>query len=281
MGKVLRKLQSNSGATLILALLFFVVCAVTGSMILVSASAAVGRIENLKQRDQNYYAVRSAIKMYENQMIVLNTLNVTFSDELEVTETDIETKKKGASSSHNESYKYTMDFTDFERYLSENDILKWIFDKTISNYESKKTSPKNERTGFDLDCFKTVEGDKNSLSFELKNQDIPVSSYLSDVPGSDALNIMMDVDLKVYSQKNRSGVLKCRIYNKDSDSKEKYYMTLTADFNISCIPSVDGGDPDEDKVVDEYGNETTTTTTITTYTNTYTVHFKIRSITKG
>lgn len=68
MGYIKRKLKSNSGATLLMALLFFAVCAVTGSMILVSATAAAGRLDGLSKRDQNYYAVRSAVKLLEQEL---------------------------------------------------------------------------------------------------------------------------------------------------------------------------------------------------------------------
>ena len=68
MGKVLRKLQSNNGATLMLALLFFIVCAVTGSMILTSASAASGRLKGMNKQDQNYYAVSSAVTFLEKTL---------------------------------------------------------------------------------------------------------------------------------------------------------------------------------------------------------------------
>ncbi len=68
MSAAVNKLKSNSGATLLMALLFFAICAVTGSMILLSATAAAGRLSVMKETDQNYYAVRSATKMVEQML---------------------------------------------------------------------------------------------------------------------------------------------------------------------------------------------------------------------
>ncbi len=68
MSAAVNKLKSNSGATLLMALLFFAICAATGSMILLSATAASGRLSMLGDTDQNYYAVRSATKMVEEML---------------------------------------------------------------------------------------------------------------------------------------------------------------------------------------------------------------------
>ncbi|OON87365.1 hypothetical protein BXO88_03570 [Oribacterium sp. C9] len=68
MSAAVKKLKSNSGATLMMALLFFAICAVTGSMILLSATATAGRLSVMRDTDQNYYAVRSATKFVEKQL---------------------------------------------------------------------------------------------------------------------------------------------------------------------------------------------------------------------
>lgn len=61
LNKVLkRKLNSNEGASLMVALLFFVMCATIGSIILAAATASSGRLKNLEKEDQTYYATSSA-----------------------------------------------------------------------------------------------------------------------------------------------------------------------------------------------------------------------------
>lgn len=89
-----------------MALLFFAVCAVTGSMILVSATAAAGRLDGLSKRDQNYYAVRSAVKLLEQELKskyveVQETLTVVEETE---TETDAEGNEYEVT---NTSYEYS------------------------------------------------------------------------------------------------------------------------------------------------------------------------------
>ena len=55
-----RKLNSNEGASLMVALLFFVMCATIGSVILAAATASAGRLKNLEKEDQTYYVTSSA-----------------------------------------------------------------------------------------------------------------------------------------------------------------------------------------------------------------------------
>lgn len=54
------KLKSNSGASLSIALLLFLVCAVLGSVILRSGTAASGRVADMAKADARYYSVTSA-----------------------------------------------------------------------------------------------------------------------------------------------------------------------------------------------------------------------------
>lgn len=59
--KLLRnKLNSNRGASLILALSFFLICAVIGGIILASASTNAGRVNAMRQEQEAYYAVSAA-----------------------------------------------------------------------------------------------------------------------------------------------------------------------------------------------------------------------------
>ena len=126
MGKVLRKLQSNNGATLMLALLFFIVCAVTGSMILTSAGVSAGRLENMKRRDQNYFAVRSAIKMCEQQM---KEMNIAFQDKLIVQEIETKTVTKdedGTKHTHTETETITAYGITYQQFDDKFPICFWV-----------------------------------------------------------------------------------------------------------------------------------------------------------
>ena len=63
MNLIRRKLKSEDGASLMLALLFFVICAMVGSVILSAATAAAGRIAGLKNSDQAKYSLESTAKL--------------------------------------------------------------------------------------------------------------------------------------------------------------------------------------------------------------------------
>ena len=78
---VMRKLNSNEGASLMVALLFFVMCATIGSIILAAATASSGRLKNLKADDQAYYANSSAMNLLgelfsdsENAILIQHTI---------------------------------------------------------------------------------------------------------------------------------------------------------------------------------------------------------------
>ena len=62
------KLKSNSGASLMVALLFFVICATIGSIILAAATASLGRLNNLKRDNQTYFATSSAAEIVRNSI---------------------------------------------------------------------------------------------------------------------------------------------------------------------------------------------------------------------
>ncbi len=79
---ILKKLKSNKGASLTFALLAFLVCAVISAVLLASASAATGRLSNLAETDQRYYAVTSAAQLFcdtlENQEFTIRRTKTSY-----------------------------------------------------------------------------------------------------------------------------------------------------------------------------------------------------------
>lgn len=67
-GAIIRKLKSERGATLSMALLLFMVCAVVGGVILAAATASGGRLSQLAEMDQRYYSVTSAAKLLGEEL---------------------------------------------------------------------------------------------------------------------------------------------------------------------------------------------------------------------
>lgn len=62
------RIRSNSGATILLALLFFLLCAMAGSIILSAGSAAAGRISGLKESEQAFYSATSAAQVMRDEI---------------------------------------------------------------------------------------------------------------------------------------------------------------------------------------------------------------------
>ena len=62
------KIKDTSGATILLALLFFLLCALAGSVVLAAGTAASGRMAGLTASQQSYYSVTSAAALLESEI---------------------------------------------------------------------------------------------------------------------------------------------------------------------------------------------------------------------
>lgn len=63
-----QKLRSQRGASITYALLIFLVCAVVSSIVIVAGTTAAGRMSNLAESDQRYYAVTSAAGLLQSAL---------------------------------------------------------------------------------------------------------------------------------------------------------------------------------------------------------------------
>lgn len=59
----IQKIKSETGASLSMALMLFLVCSVVGAAVLTAASTAAGRISQIRETDQRYYSVASAVQL--------------------------------------------------------------------------------------------------------------------------------------------------------------------------------------------------------------------------
>lgn len=74
--RAIQKLKSQQGASLIFSLILFLVCAVISSVVIVAGSVASGRLSNLAENDQRYYAVTSAAKLLRD-VVEQHTVEIT------------------------------------------------------------------------------------------------------------------------------------------------------------------------------------------------------------
>ncbi len=68
MQKICRKLKSKAGTSLILAIVFMLICAFVGAVVLASSTANVGRTEKLIADNQDYLSQRSAANLILDAM---------------------------------------------------------------------------------------------------------------------------------------------------------------------------------------------------------------------
>ena len=68
MKHIYEKLKSSCGASMIFALLIFVMCVLAGTVALSAASANVGRYTHLVQEQRQYFSVASALELLQSQL---------------------------------------------------------------------------------------------------------------------------------------------------------------------------------------------------------------------
>lgn len=91
MGSISKKLKSERGVTILLALLLFLVCAVTGSVVITAGTAASGTISERAKLDQRYFSVTSAAELLRNKfdgISVRVTVPADFSESNSLTVND-------------------------------------------------------------------------------------------------------------------------------------------------------------------------------------------------
>lgn len=68
MNTMRRKLNSQSGASIVIALIFFLLCLTVGAVVLTAATANVGRVTRIQNQQQAYFAVRSAAELLRDEI---------------------------------------------------------------------------------------------------------------------------------------------------------------------------------------------------------------------
>lgn len=117
-----RKLKSPQGASITIAMLFFLVCAVVGAVILAAGTASAGRLASLTKDEQRYASVTSAAELMRKQIQ---------SDTVTVTSVEID----GSYTTYN-----------VEKIAGENGQTTNIFTATsVNNF--KKKNPTDEEIG--------------------------------------------------------------------------------------------------------------------------------------
>lgn len=142
----LRKLHGNTGAAMVLALLFLLFCTTIGMLTLSAASVNVGKLNRMRLEQQSYLAVRSAAMAFEDLV---------------------------------ESLEYSGSYTYYEKQWQEEEVG-GEGGSFIKKYTEKRYS--NKTGSFSHSGFQTLVGDKiNALFYytlgDLSAGPIPPASY--------------------------------------------------------------------------------------------------------
>ncbi len=169
--RIEKKRTEQEGATLLLALLFFLLCAVCGSVILASATASSGRIAGLSKNRQRYQSVEAAARLLENE---LNNASVILQETEKITVTVTHEETKGEDG---ESRRKTITTTEYE--FTGPDFL------TVSNKKSEskdKTDPAEGEEGTAEDSADAV------VAFSESNGSNAQLSLLEQLLASNEIN---------------------------------------------------------------------------------------------
>ena len=136
------KLNNQNGASLLVALLFFVMCATVGSIILAAATASAGRMKSYTESDRQYYLTSSAGKTL-GEMISGKNPQITITKTIVFSEADKKTTEtmeiSGTGQDGNERYFLHSSVS------SKITFLQTELDKVFSEY--------NTNLAFDADSF--------------------------------------------------------------------------------------------------------------------------------
>lgn len=137
--KIKEKLRSSKGASLIIALVFMLFCAMVGSAVLAAATANGGRIAALKSDQQEYLDQRSAATLLSDELQI-NTPKLIVTKKQVVT-TTYKVGDGGVLKQLNSQETDTVDFavsspvtTQLQRVLFESAIMRYIEENGMEDY---------------------------------------------------------------------------------------------------------------------------------------------------
>ena len=243
MKAVQRKLQDRSGATLTVALIFFIMCAAAGSVILAAATTSTGRLAELQASDQNYYAVVSAAKLIRDE-IDGQTISVGQKETKIVTTTRTEKTEKDANGAdvtvveETTKTEYSYSAPKFE-HLKDTTAGAGITSKTTTGTAITSAT---EFDSFGSDHFFLLDALKNTSTNNTKEQkrtgalttvDYMKGKDASDLGNKMALNTKGTISEADYSAAN--DVFTSALMN-GTDNIYTDTFTMTADLKNFTVP---------------------------------------------
>lgn len=248
MNRIQKKLRSEKGASITFGLLLFLVCAVLSGVIIVASTAAAGRVSNLAESDQKYYAVTSAAELLKDSL----------SDQ---TVTIVEVREKSQTSTYDEegdetknppetaaSYVYLLPGTINEIDVSSLELEAPIYTSETGEWSPPKSASPNSKNAILYFAYKYAQ-------MEASTSDAPesIDMKLTATPAS------LNVD--IFAEMDADGNLTLQISNARKADENKYKpQILTESFETDKKVSHDnrvigelepGTNREDDKIVND------------------------------
>lgn len=260
--RILDKLRSRTGASISFALLLFLVCAVLCSVILTAATTASGRMSNMVETDQRYYAVTSAAELMKDVFEEHPTVSV-----VKVVETEYTTTYTNTNGVANDPVAGTPTTKVYIVDKKAADILESdLTTELTDSYTAKTIQEDAARRVFDAD-------ESNTTGTLLSSRGLTITSTFSTIAGMDFDALAVDILEKL----DASGNIELTLYNhydskgaaSSAGSQYKVILSLGADKNKSTNTKTET--VSSTAINENSYTETTKTTTTTITTLTWTL----------
>ncbi len=281
-------LRSRTGASLILALLLFLVCSVIAALVITAGTAAAGRASNLAEMDQRYYSVSSAARFLAAELdggtvtitrtrevkdVQMTPYTVTVQDVGGVSRTVV---TAGTTVSAKTADYHTMinDYDDIETIIND------TYDPSIST--PGQFLPERKTMSFLTSCavfllFDDSCNNDESMEASMKNGHVQSGEFIlehivGDVVDKDKLKIH-----GVYSVKE-DGTLVLTLQNANG---EPYAMRVTLKATINETHNETTKESAPERIYDSSGGYKETVTKTTLVTKVSKITWKISGVEKA
>lgn len=239
------KLKSNTGASVAVALLLFLICAVIGAVVLAAGSASAGRLSRLAEFDRKYYAVSSATELLKKELD---------GRTVEITET--------AVSHDTKRIKYL--------YNAANEA---VYDSTVITPDADPAVTRTDTSQSLLSaCSDFLIGTEPVFVYQVVST--PVDT-LTITPPEGGLAVKVTWDLKRNGQQN--GTL--RLFVRDSGASDNYTVIITLSAEIAESTQTDTSESEASTVPSAGGYDIVSEIT-TSVTHTRRITWKVVNIEK-
>ena len=231
----LRKIKSSRGASLSIALFLFLICSVLGAVLLTAATTASGRLADLAEMDQRYYAVTSAAELLAKELT---------KEPVTITQTKTVHRKVETSGPADDPETVIYNVVTYKTNVNGNnlcspkDVKLTADDIEPTSSESDGTRPDGEMSFLTARAFELMFGDKEcnteeALDYSFKNSvfigDQSAKNFDMAFSSADGSLAVDHLAVNASCQMMRSGVLVLTVKNKTGEPY-KLKLTLTPKF---------------------------------------------------